>query len=148
VDHYDLFQALCEWGGVEHDAASLARRRYPGRSLAPLARGEPVPDWPLARYGEYGDLRMIRTSEFKFVKRYPHGPHELFALRDDPGELSNLANEPSLFNVRQSLERQLEEWYRAHEDPAKSGLHVKSLPVHNSAEAWRDGRREARGLQI
>ena len=45
--------------------------------------------------------------------------------------------------LRDRLLAQLQAWYAEHEDPAKSGLNVKSLPQHNSgAEAWRDGRRE------
>ena len=143
VDHYDLFQALCEWGGVEHD--ETADRSYPGRSLAPLAEGHTVPEWPEERYGEYGDLRMIRTSEYKFVKRYPCGPNELFALKEDPGEMHNLADDPSHAATQRGLEDRLETWYAAHEDPVKSGLQVKILPRHNlNSEAWRDGRREAR----
>ena len=144
VDHYDLFQALCEWAGAEREGIIPKHRNYPGRSLVPLAQGKPVAGWPVERYGEYGDLRMIRTSEYKFVKRYPGGPNELFALREDPGEMRNLADEPSHLSIRQGMEELLETWYETHQDPAKSGLRVKFLPAHNlDSEAWRDGRRDS-----
>lgn len=148
VDHYDLFQALCEWGGVEFEPGVRESRCYPGRSLASLARGESVTDWPRNHYGEYGDLRMIRTPEYKFVKRYPNGPHDLFDLMRDPGEKHNQAENAAFAIVQERMEEELETWYQHHEDPMKSGLQVKSLPKHNLNEAWRDGRREARGLQI
>ena len=148
VDHYDLFQALCEWGGVELGSEIQKSRSYPGRSLVPLARGEAVADWPQNHYGEYGDLRMIRTPEFKFIKRYPNGTHDLFDLKQDPEEKQNRAEDAAFAEVRNRLEKELEDWYRLHEDPKKSGLRVKSLPVHNLNEAWRDGLREARGLQV
>jgi choline-sulfatase len=138
VDHYNTFQALCEWGGT-----SLSNRGHAGRSLAPLARGEPV-EWNDTRFGEYGDLRMIRTPQFKLVKRYPAGPDELFDLHSDPEETSNLAGRLELAAIEAQLRGELEAWYARHEDPSKTGLRVKELRQHNTrAEAWRDGLREA-----
>lgn len=149
VDHYDLFQALAEWGGLPENTRRDPARQYPGRSLAPLAAGKPVPDWNNTRFGEYGDLRMIRTPRHKLVKRYPGGPHDFFDLVEDPGETVNLFGIASRAETRIALERQMEAWYAQHETPARSGLRVKALPRHNlGAEAWRDGRREAAGLQI
>lgn len=146
VDHYDLFRALVEWAGAR--LPDGAAGTYPGRSLAALATGA-CGGWCDTRYGEYGDLRMIRTREFKFVKRYPEGPHDLFDLRADPGETLNLCGLPSHEGIRAILERELEEWYERYQDPARSGLNVKQLPRHNVAsEAWRDGRREAAGFQV
>ena len=149
VDHYDTFQTICDLAGVslaEHDPAG---RAYPGRSYRALAMGQDVPDWRDTRYGEYGDLRMIRTPQFKLVKRYPAGPDDLFDLQNDPGEERNLAGLPEYAAIQASLLAELESWYAAHEDPAKSGLRVKELRPHNHLiEAWRDGVRESRGLQV
>lgn len=149
VDHYDLFQAICEWGGVPRFSDEWESRHYPGTSLAPLAGGRTVPAWQQERYGEYGDLRMIRTEEFKLVHRYPNGPHDLYHLTVDPGETRNLAGDSDYAAVQQELTTRLEQWYSQHEDPRYTGLRVKSLPPHNMGyEAWRDGIREARGLQV
>ena len=148
VDHYDTFHAICEWAGVTPDNRGHAGN-YPGRSLRPLAGGEPISDWDDTRYGEYGDLRMIRTPRHKLVKRYPNGPHDLFDLQADPGETTNLADDPAYSALIAELTSRLETFYAAHEDPANSGLRVKALPRHNAgSEAWRDGLREARGLQV
>ena len=138
VDHYDTFQAIGEWVAV-----ALSDRAYPGRSLAPLARGEPS-DWDDTRFGEYGDLRMIRTPRFKLVKRYPGGPDDLFDMQADSGENHNLAGHPEFAAIEAGLAKQLEAWYARHSDPQKSGLRVKELRQHNlRSEAWRDGLREA-----
>lgn len=143
VDHYDTFQAICDWAGIE-----LADRNYPGRSYLPLLAGKDN-DWDDTRYGEYGDLRMIRTPRWKFVKRYPHGPYDLFELQHDPDETLNRAGWDEYREVQESLEAQLEQWYSQHETAVHRGLHVKELRQHNeSSEAWRDGRRERRGLQV
>lgn len=144
VDHYDTFQAICEVAGARPDPA----RRYPGRSWLPLAQGRHLPGWREARFGEYGDLRMLRTPEFKYVRRYPAGPDELFYLPYDPGERLNLSGAPAVAELEAALAVELEEWYAAHESPEQSGLRVKRLPAHNRHEAWRDGLREARGLQV
>ncbi|MCC7407806.1 MAG: DUF4976 domain-containing protein, partial [Phycisphaeraceae bacterium] len=149
VDHYDLFRALCEVAGVDLTQPDLAARRHPGRSLLPLAQGRDVPDWDDTHFGEYGDLRMIRTTQHKLVRRYPHGPDDLFDLQADPQEKTNLINDPAHAQLRRDLEARLDAFYAQHEDPAKSGLRVKELPRHNDgSEAWRDGLREAAGLQV
>ncbi len=143
IDHYDTFQTLLEIAGI----APPAGRQYPGKSYLRNLRGGTSSPRPQL-FGEYGDLRMIRTEEWKFVKRYPTGPHDLFDLQADPGELKNLAGLPATAMVQADLDGVLETWYSRHENPQKSGLRVKQLPVHNSYEAWRDGRREAIGLQV
>ncbi|PTY00977.1 hypothetical protein DB346_15340 [Verrucomicrobia bacterium LW23] len=150
VDHYDLFRAVMEWSGAAwNDGADRPGGGNPGRSLAPLAAGRDDPGRSDAVYGEYGDLRMIRTATHKLVLRHPAGPHELFDLVRDPGETFNFAGWAEYKTLQAGLSDRLAAWYRSHEDPAKSGLRVKDLPAHGSAsEAWRDGRREARGLQV
>ncbi len=143
VDHYDSFQTICAAAGVRPDPA----RGYPGTSWLGLARGEPTA-WDDTRYGEYGDLRMIRTPAYKYVRRYPAGPDDLFDLRADPAERVNLAGRVELADAEAGLRADLERWYASHENPVLSGLRVKALPLHNTSEAWRDGLREARGLQV
>jgi len=139
VDHYDLFLALCAWA----DAPPAGAQRFAGHSLAPLARGEIVANWQMERYGEYGDLRMIRTPDFKLVRRFPDGPDDFFDLKTDPDETKNLASSAGHAGIRNHLAERLANWYARHEDPVRSGLRVASLPRHNLRdEAWRDGRRE------
>ncbi len=144
VDHYDTFRTILDLTGVPLDDG----RAYPGASYAPMLRGEIIP-WDDTRFGEYGDLRMIRTPEWKLVYRYPNGPHDLFNLVNDPGETCNLANDPGRQPILAELKARLDVFYAVYSDPAKSGLRVKELHRHNvAAEAWRDGLREARGLQV
>ena len=156
VDHFDTFQTLCELCGVT--SGHLRQdTNYPGQSYLPMASGDTGQDWDDTRYGEYGDLRMIRTPGHKLVKRYPDGPDDLFDLEADPGERENLIDLPDRAATKADLSKRLEDFYRKYEDPEKTGLRVKDLPRHNtaqkpaqtiSAEAWRDGIRESRGLQI
>jgi len=154
VDHFDTFATICELCGVD-PAGRRPDTNYPGRSYLGLVSGSR--DWEDACFGEYGDLRMIRTATHKLVHRYPDGPDDLFDLVSDPGEKVNLAGQPASAGTREQLLGRLESFYARHDDPARSGLRVKELPRHNhtqkptqvhSSEAWRDGIRESLGLQI
>lgn len=143
VDHYDTFVTLLSLVGLAPDGD----RTYPGADYSSLLSGIDT-KWDDTRYGEYGDLRMIRTSRWKFVQRHPNGPHELFDLVSDPAEKRNLIGDASLAAVVDQLRGRLEAFYTTHEVREKSGLRVKLLPRHNASyEAWRDGLREERGLQ-
>ncbi len=144
VDHYDTFRTILDRAGIAQPAAES----HAGRSYLPLLAGESIA-WDNTHYGEYGDLRMIRNERWKLVWRYPNGPHDLFDLQTDPGEIHNLYGQAGTEGVTAQLKESLDQFYARYSDDQKSGLRVKELPQHNlSSEAWRDGRREARGLQI
>ena len=146
VDHYDTFKTILDVAGVAAPSGS-----YPGSNYAELARGRSV-NWSDARFGEYGDLRMIRTPEFKLVRRYASGPDDLFDLKNDAEETRNLAEQPEFAATKARLQAELDSFYKRYEVPERSGLRVKTLRQHNgtpgaSSEAWRDGCRERLGLQ-
>ncbi|MFF3503402.1 hypothetical protein [Streptomyces sp. NPDC003247] len=46
---------------------------------------------------------MIRTRDWKYVHRYPHGPHELHDLTADPDEEHDLSGTPDHAAVRAEL---------------------------------------------
>ena len=74
----------------------LPEAGLPGKSFASLLRGEAFePNEHLVVFDEYGPVRMIRSQDWKYVHRYPYGPHELYDLRNDPGETRNLIQEPA-----------------------------------------------------
>jgi hypothetical protein len=64
---------------------------------------------------------MIRTRDWKYVHRYPYGPHELYDLARDPGEERNLVAEPEQQDRVAELEARLEVWFVRHADPALDG---------------------------
>lgn len=138
VNHCDLFSTLCDVGGVEISKADADTRRYPSRSFAPLLFGGVIPDRD-AVFGEYGNLRMIRTRVHKLIQRYPDGPCELFDLIIDPRETVNLFDDAAHQACLQQLATRLDAHFARYQDPVKSGLNVCALPVHNPMEAWREG---------
>ncbi|WP_406386107.1 sulfatase-like hydrolase/transferase [Streptomyces sp. NBC_01618] len=129
---YDFAATLLECAGLD----PAPYEQGPGRSFASLLRGtgtaEAAGDRPVVVYDEYGPVRMIRTAEWKYVHRYPHGPHELYDLVGDPGERVNLIREPTHRDRVALLRRQLDAWFRKHGDPATDGTR---LPVTGAGQS-------------
>jgi len=92
-----------------------------GASWAPLLGGD-ARGWRTSWYYEYNyekqfpytpNVRGVRTDEWKYV-RYPHGDGgpdrhkaELYNLKDDPGELRNLIDDPACRDRREVLRQEL-----------------------------------------
>ena len=53
---------------------------------------------------------MIRTHEYKYVRRL-YEADELYDLRDDPGEIDNRIDDPSLASVLARLKEQMLTWF-------------------------------------
>jgi arylsulfatase A-like enzyme len=136
TDHLDTFQTLVDYADLT--LPGYTPKSYPGRSfLSLLDNSDSISDWRTIQFGEYGNLRMIRTETHKLVRRYPDGPCELFDLRRDPRETTNLFTDPAHQPVVQSLSACIDEYFSTYEDPSHSGLRVHELPRHNMTEAWR-----------
>jgi choline-sulfatase len=110
VSHVQLAPTLAELGGVSletpADGPSLVPRlREPG-----VAGGPPV----FAEYdlGSPRPKRMIRRGDWKYC-HYEADLPELFDLRADPGELRNLAPEPSHARRVETLRAELTAWTRS-----------------------------------
>ncbi len=118
LSHYDLMPTLLEYLGYENPAAES----LPGQSFAPLLEGGEIADRDSVYvYDEYGPVRMVRTRGWKYVHRYPYGPHELYDLAGDPDEDHNLLDEPGQRARISELEAQLEAWFVRYVDPDLDG---------------------------
>jgi N-acetylglucosamine-6-sulfatase len=101
-----------------------------GRSLVPLFSRTPD-DWRKSFLIEYTTdivfprtLKMgydaVRTERYKFIRyRDLEGMNELYDLRDDPFELSNLINSPNAAEVRGRMEVELKRILASGRPPAK-----------------------------
>jgi choline-sulfatase len=118
ISHYDFMPTLIDYLGMWNPTAV----QLPGRSFAPLLRGEKGDERDaIVVYDEYGPVRMIRNREWKYVHRYPYGPHELYHLADDPDEETNLTDAEEHAGIRTKLRAQLEAWFVRYVDPARDG---------------------------
>lgn len=131
LSQYDVLPTLVEWLGVDHEHDP----GLPGRSFADLLAGTDGPADPgrerVVVYDEYGPVRMIRTRDWKYVHRYPHGPHELYDLVADPDEARNLADDPVHRDTRDDLAGRLDAWFAQYVDPRFDGAR---LPVTGTGQ--------------
>lgn len=102
-----------------------------GISLVPLfteSRDYKPRDFVIGQYYSkqrwVNPIRMIRTKDFK-LNRHIRWGDELYDLRNDPNELTNLANNPEYAAIKEDLVKKLDQWIEDHEDPFYS-LHPSS----------------------
>ncbi|MEP7206449.1 MAG: sulfatase-like hydrolase/transferase [Casimicrobiaceae bacterium] len=116
---YDVFPTLTEYLDIPYDAG----RPRPGRSFARVLDGAARSDGrEVVVYDEYGPVRMVRTREWKYVHRYPDGPHELYGLLADPGERTNRVEDASCAAAVAAMRARLEDWFRTYVDPQRDGI--------------------------
>lgn len=72
-------------------------------------------------FDEYGPVRMIRNREWKYIHRYPYGPHELYHLTEDPEEQNNRYGQPEYEEKSLELKRKLEQWFLRYVNPEIDG---------------------------
>jgi len=101
----DLLPTLCDYAGIE-----TPKGRH-GKSVRSLAEGKSVKRWRefVAVESHYG--RMIRTDRFKYCI-FDSGKHaeQLIDLKNDPGEMKNLAEIEEHQNVLNTHRRLLKRW--------------------------------------
>jgi arylsulfatase A-like enzyme len=119
---YDFMPTLLDYVGLSSEGSP----DLPGSSFRPLLLGtSELQERSVVVYDEYGPTRMIRDRHWKYVHRYPYGPHELYDVRNDPGERVNLladervwdADEPDRKRVAEYMREQMEVWFEQFTDP-------------------------------
>ena len=63
---------------------------------------------------------MVRQREWKYIRRYPEGPDELYNLKTDPGEMLNMIDKaaPELIEL---LNKRLVSWFSEYARPETDG---------------------------
>jgi arylsulfatase A-like enzyme len=118
LSQYDFMPTLLDYAGV----GAAEPDGLPGRSFAPLLRGEEQNGHDrVVVFDEYGPVRMIRTREWKYVHRYPDGPHELYDLTNDPGETRNLVSDHEHQGRVDEMRESLKDWFARYVNPEIDG---------------------------
>jgi len=115
---------LCAFSGKWHlGFPDPEAERLPGRSFAAVLEGrEGAGRDDVVVFDEYGPTRMIRERGWKYIHRYPYGPHELYCLAEDPGEERNLVDDPQCRDELTRLRGKLDAWFFRYADPALDGV--------------------------
>jgi len=133
ISNLDFYPTILAIAGVDLPEKETIR----GRDFSPLLRGREVPDWNNDFYAEYSThhqsrthMRMYRTPEWKLVRDFLNpGRDELYNLRNDPAETTNLidSNSEEVKQVVARLHAEILDQMRANGDkvladtPRKSG---------------------------
>lgn len=129
VSACDIYPTLADFVGGECPEGLC------GTSFLPALRGEKGREH-IVIVDEYGPVRMLRTREWKYVHRYPYGPHCLFDLVNDPGEEHNVVDDPANAARVVEMRRELEQFFLRYGDPALDG---SSEGVTGSGQLCRSG---------
>ena len=66
---------------------------------------------------------MIRSREWKYVHRYPYGPHELYHLSEDPDETRNLVDLPEYAARVTEMRDKLRKWFAKYVNPSRDAAY-------------------------
>jgi choline-sulfatase len=104
VSGLDIMPTVCDYAGVKMPEKVL------GRSLRPIVEGKSV-DWRSLVVAEVQETgRVLRTMDYKYVKFQDDPVEQLFDMKNDPGEMKNLAAESKLAAVLEDHRKLLKEW--------------------------------------
>jgi arylsulfatase A-like enzyme len=114
VSNYDFLRTILSYLGLRDRIP--AKPQGPGRDYSPVLHGR-TPEWENVTFFEIENTRMIRTPEWKYTRRFPEGPDELYDLRSDPGERTNLIDRAEHANTRSRLAARLEAFFVRYAEP-------------------------------
>lgn len=124
LSQYDVFPTLLEYAGVKQPKTPVL---LPGTSFAQLLKGaNTLGREDVVVHDEYGPVRMIRSQDFKYIHRYPFGPHELYDLKKDPNEDVNLVDDEKYKKIKDLMLQKLTDWFAKYVIPQMDGVY---LPV-------------------
>ena len=124
--NYDFFPSMLDYLGMAD--AMRTDPTLPGTSYARAMQGEHVA-WDDVIFHEFENIRMIRNDAWKYTRRFPNGPDELYDMQTDSGERRNLADTPGYASVIEDLKAQLETFFSRYAD--------------SQYDRWRGGRSKA-----
>jgi arylsulfatase A-like enzyme len=114
VSNYDFLPTVLGYLGL--GARMPTQPKSPGRDFSAVLRGEDLP-WENEMFYEMETTRAIHVGDWKYVARFPNGPHELYDLTADSRERFNLIGQPGTDARRTELARRLDAFFTTYADP-------------------------------
>ena len=138
------FVSLADFHPTFTEAATgRADEDLAGRSLLPFLRGEAPADWRDEMHTQcdgvelYYTQRSVMTKDYKYVFN-GFDEDELYDLRSDPHEMTNIAARPSSRQIIRDMCRRMWRFARAQQDTAINGYITVALAPFGPAEAFRE----------
>lgn len=130
ITNYDFLPSVLDHLGFGHRLPG--KHKLPGRSFAPVLKGEPL-DWTNEMIYEMEGCRAYRNDEWKIVlRKFPTGPGELYDMTNDPKERFNLFGQPEQAALQERMVSKLESLFNNYADP--------------HYDLWKGGRSKCRRL--
>lgn len=120
LSHYDFMPTILDFLDIDYQL----NENVPGKSFVDILFGEKQNkknDQEIVVFDEYGPVRMIRNKNWKYIHRYPYGPHELYDLKNDPNEINNLINKKEYNDKIFELRDKMEKWFIRYANPEIDG---------------------------
>jgi arylsulfatase A-like enzyme len=113
INQYDLLPTLLDYLGM----ADKTIANTPGKSFTRLLTGKKVADWENAAFFEFVTVRVIRTPDWKYMKRLDdEAKGSLFDLNNDPDELRNMIDDPDSKDIVAELDERLTAFFDRYAD--------------------------------
>jgi len=139
----NLFVSLADFGPTFLQAAGIeSSRHFAGSSLVPSFTGNTIVGWRDDIHTQcngvelYYTQRSVSTKEYKYVFN-GFDQDELYDLRSDPDEMTNLASDPTYEGIKRQMCARM--WRFAHQeaDTAINPYITVGLAPYGPAEAFR-----------
>lgn len=114
VSNYDFYSTLLHYLGLEDEIP--AGPESPGRDYSAVLLGRRIA-WENVIYYEFENSRMVRTPDWKYTRRFPDGPDELYDLGSDSGERNNLAGQSQHTEIEAAMRKRLDAFFDRYADP-------------------------------
>jgi arylsulfatase A-like enzyme len=139
----DEFVSLADFAPTFLEAANVAvDRSFSGASLMPFLHDSPPASWRDEMHAQcngvelYYTQRSVRTTEAKYVFN-GFDWDELYDLRSDPHEMTNVANDPAYEAVKRDLCRRMWQFAHDEDDTVINPYITVGLAPYGPGEAFR-----------
>lgn len=114
TSNYDFMPTVLGYLGL---AGQMPKQpQSPGRDYSWALRGREQ-EWDNTVFYDFENVRAVRTPSWKYVERFPDGPHELYDLEHDSGEQFNLFGQPQQAERQRELRKKLFAFFDNYADP-------------------------------
>lgn len=132
VGNYDFMPTVLSYLGLA--SPENLNSNSPGKDFSATFQNKEI-DWQNEIFYEMENLRCIRTEDWKYIHRFPDGPHELYHLKNDPWEKVNLYGQPLTVEIQEQLKTKLDAYFEKYADPEydlwKGGRSKPRLLINN-----------------